>query len=797
MSIKYFAHTIRDNPNAEWQPLKEHLCSVATLAKKNAAAFGQGSLGEIAGLLHDLGKYADQFQLRLHDSKVKGRNHSTAGVAVILKCYKHIGEMVALAVEGHHIGLKLIREGTDGKQAWDAWLRDIIADLHDSKRQKLFTDTNFNLLMQRFKADGFNLPKLAEENNTCLLHNINASSCAMLDVRMLFSALVDADYADTEAYCDSQGKMPRCFRLIGPTLSAEKCQLRLANYIEGSISTSATTVNEEMQDVRTQLRQDCLEAANLPLGLFTLTAPTGSGKTLAMLAFALGHAAKHGLRRIVLVMPYLNIIEQTVKEYLTLFSSENGFPKDFILEDHSLAHQKSKDQDDDGEDITGKFKRLLSDNWDAPIILTTSVNLLESMMSNRPQLCRKLHRLAKSVILFDEVQTLPPKLVVPTLATLSRLADIQGPFGCSVVFSTATQPAFGHLHKHVCELNANGWQPTEIVKNTEIMFSKTSKRTMVHWQHDSPIELPELISKIKTHRQVLCIVNLKRHAVALLKELEGSDGLFHLSTNMCPAHRKRVLEIVYERLKKDESIRLIATQCVEAGVDIDFPVVYRALAPLDSLAQAAGRCNRHNIRKQQGHVTIFRLKSDGKSEYPPGYREGVQATEIFLNYIKSEVGDLDQYDILHNPTVLQRYYRQFYDLTGRGSGSCNDELQLWNAIREGDFKKVADLYSLIDQDSINILVPYDKTEFDRLLADIFSEQPRSFKFIRQWISRARPQTVSLFRPKRDSLILGYIAPITFCRFRKNSEDEADWFYLLSSAKYSDLFGVDFPDNLIV
>ncbi|MBN1559990.1 CRISPR-associated helicase Cas3' [candidate division KSB1 bacterium] len=802
MDSTYFAHTIKDNPNAEWQPLKEHLSSVAHLAKKNAEAFGEGNLGEIAGLVHDLGKYADQFQIRLHDSNVKGRDHSTAGAALILQCYKHLGEKAALAVEGHHIGLKQIREGVGNRPAWREWLQEIADDLQDPQRQKRYTEAHLNVLMKRFQSDGFILPPRADANDARLLHDIYASASAMLDVRMLLSALVDADYTDTEAYCDSQGNLPRHFRPAGPELIPQECQRQLKDYIENNISKNSISTSSssaaEMQFVRTLLRQQCLKAADEPRGLFTLTAPTGSGKTLAMLTFALEHAAKHGLRRIVLVMPYLNIIEQTAKVYSTIFDSENGFPKEFILEDHSLARQKCSNQDEDSIEETGKFERLLSDNWDAPIILTTNVKLLESLMSNRPQQCRKLHRLAKSVILFDEVQTLPPKLVVPTLATISRLADPLGPFGCSVVFSTATQPAFGHLHKHVCELNVNGWQPTEIVKNPEKMFIKTSKRAIVHWQHDSPIELSELADRMKAYAQVLCIVNLKRHAIALIKELKGTDGLLHLSTNMCPAHRKKTLETIHERLnlQKDTPIRLIATQCVEAGVDIDFPVVYRALAPLDSLAQAAGRCNRHNLRKQKGSVFIFRFKSDGKSEYPPGYKEGVQATEIFLNALKSEVGDLDQYDLFNNPAALQRYYKMFYDLTSRGSGSRDDELHLWNAIREGDFNKVADLYRLIDQTNINILVPYHKAEFDRLVAEIFSDQPRNFGFVRQWISEVRPYTVSLFRPKRNDLMRAFIAPIPFSRYRTNPEEEVDWFHLLPSAKYDDLLGLDFPDSLI-
>lgn len=791
----YYAHTdpagLSIEQGGRWQRLDDHLRGTAELARQFAEAFGAGDWAYLAGLLHDLGKYADQFQRRLRNpSKEIGRDHSTPGAAAILECYKQISEITALAVEGHHIGLQTIRK------SYKDWLREIHANLSTIEKANTYTDVNFKLLLDRFRNDSLQFPVIRNGFNENILHNEKTAAAAMLDVRMFFSTLVDADFLNTEAHFNGDHKQPLKYRSEGPDFNPDICIERLDQYLKEL--QEKKELSKKIQGIRDMLSVACKTAANNPLGIFTLSAPTGSGKTLSMLAFALYHAQKHkNLRRIILVMPYLNIIEQTLKVYKKLFNNEHGFSEQYILEDHSLAYRQEKEAINDCEDESINIARLLAENWDAPIILTTSMKCLESLMANRSSSCRKLHRLANSIILFDEVQTLPPKLVVPTLATLSRLADPKGPYKCSVVFSTATQPAFDHLHGQVVNLNPNGWKPYEIVTDTKLMFSNAASRIQVAWRHDQTLSQDKLADEIMTFEQVLCIVNLKRHAkdVALKLRNRGKDNIYHLSTNMCPVHRRNVLDDIEKRLKEMLPVRLIATQCVEAGVDLDFPVVYRALAPLESLAQAAGRCNRHGVQSQKGQVNIFRLASDGKSEFPPGYKEGVDATEIYLNLLKNKAKSLNDIEIFNNPQLLRQYYQQFYDLTGRGKGDRKDEKDLWQAVEAGDFVRVAKEYKLIEQDSINILVPYDRSIFDNLVQQMDANVPHNLEMVRQWIVAARPYTISIIRPKLNDLIWSYIEPIQFSHYNE-PDNNSDWFSLLPTAEYDVLLGLNYPDTLI-
>lgn len=739
---------------------------------------------------HDLGKYADQFQRRLLTPFAeKGKDHSTAGAATVLGCYKHCGEIAALSIDGHHIGLQQIKRA-------NIWLSEICQNIKNKERCCLLTETNFRLLIERYKEDGLPFPPISKGVSHSTLHDEKSAAAAMLDVRMLFSALTDADFLNTEAHFSGSPECPVKYRPEGPLLDPDACIRRLNEYMDSLRSENKSS--DQIQSIRDTLFRCCQEEARNDQGIFTLSAPTGAGKTLSMLAFALYHAQKHHIRRIILVMPYLNIIEQTHKVYRKLFNEAHGFPDNYILEDHSLAHQNDDDEAADHENESQKTQRLLAENWDAPIILTTSVKCLESLMANRSSSCRKLHRLAGSIILFDEVQTLPPKLIVLTLATLSRLADPKGPYRSSIVFSTATQPAFDHLHSRVSELNPSGWIPKEVVSEKQHLFASAANRVDVHWRQDQPITKEDLINEISKYDQILCIFNLKRHAKEIAEKLKekGTNEVCHLSTNMCPAHRKSVLEKVHNYLDPEnpKPICLISTQCVEAGVDLDFPVVYRALAPLESLAQAAGRCNRNGIRPEKGKVVIFRLASDGRCEFPPGYKEGVDTTGIYLNTLKHNNQLLDTLEIFNNPELFRRYYQQFYDLTGRIKGERRDEKELLIAVEAGDFVRTAQHYKLIDQDSINVVTPYDRTVFDDLIEEMESDGYRDIEFIRQWIAKARPYTVSMVRPMPDKAVWNCLKPIQFSRKKEANNHNSNWFKTLEAVKYDELTGLEIPED---
>jgi CRISPR-associated helicase Cas3 len=606
----------------------------------------------------------------------------------------------------------------------------------------------------------------------------------MLDVRMFFSALVDADFLETEAHFNGDAHTPRRPRPDGPLLDVDQAIAAMEEYL--------TRVRERhrtapMAATRESLLRCCVGAATRPMGIYSLAAPTGSGKTLAMLAFALQHAKHHGLRRIVLVMPFLNIIEQTARVYRDVFSPSRGFAPDTVLEHHSLAVYDDGTAEHGPEEDGHAGARLLAENWDAPIVLTTTVQFFESLMASRPARCRKLHRLAQSVILFDEVQTLPLQLAVATLATLSRLADPAGPYRSTVVFATATQPAFDALQDRVREFASSGWQPQEIVADCRSLFAEAAGRGRISWRHEVGVEVDDLASELQQHERVLCIVNLKRHAVQLAEALRDRDatGLLHLSTNMCPAHRTAVLEAVNKRLGQGKPVRLVATQCVEAGVDLDFPVVYRALAPLEAIAQAAGRCNRHGIGSA-GRVIVFK-PCDDHSPYPPGYRQAVSATELFLASL-SQHNDLDATEILNDPELLQAYFRQFYTLSGRTSGELDDEQQLLEAIRAGDFAEVSDLYKLIPQDAIQVVVPYDRAIFDQLCEEISADGWLRPEQRRDWLRRATPHAVGLFRPQANAGIWNLLEPVRFTR-HPIDDRHSGWYISLRGTEYDPLIGI--------
>jgi len=589
----------------------------------------------------------------------------------------------------------------------------------------------------------------------------------MLNVRMLFSALVDADFIETEAHFQQTPDGGKCYRNPGPTLACERDISILQTYLEQIAANS--NASPEVTRLRTDLLHACLGAATLPPGIFTLSAPTGSGKTLSMLAFALTHAHKHALRRIVVVVPYLTLIEQTVREYRMVFGPhlKELFPQ-YVLEHHSLAgthgHKNGAQAfERDDEDESKRRLRELAENWDAPIIITTSVQFLESLFANHSAPCRKLHRLAQSVILFDEVQTLPISVAVPTLASLSHLATR---YRTTIVFSTATQPAFAHLDEHVRSFATLGWAPGEVVSQSLRLFQRV-KRTHVIWpddlDHPKPWqELAEGLA-VTPKGQALCIVNLKRHALALYSELKKREmpGLLHLSTNMCPAHRETTLAKARGLLEQDLPCRLISTQCVEAGVDLDFPVVYRAFGPFDGIVQAAGRCNRRG-RLAQGTVHVFLPEDEA---YPDAaYRQAAAVTRVLL--IRHGLTRVD----IDDPALASEYYRDLYDLTR----PADRKQELTDALKRQDFVTVAYEYRIIDQDTINVLVPYDEPVFTQL-----ADEVRRSGLNGDWIRRARPYTVGLFRPKSDAPIRDYLEAVHVGR----NVTADDWFIYLNPEHY--------------
>lgn len=733
---QFYAHSSRDGKPC--QLLAVHLQNVAQLAWQFAQAFGAEEEAYLTGILHDLGKYSELFKKRLR-GEVAGIDHWSLGAWCALKDYQAVAS--AMAIWGHHLGLQCLDSSS---------LKSLeptrLAQNHPLNLT--LSETSPDLLKSRLMADGL-VPAPPSQK----VYDPQVDPIAqMLDIRMLFSTLVDADFLDTAAHFGEP-------RPSGPPLEPERAFDVLQKHVQSL--RKRTKVSPEVQQMRDLLWESCLDAAEQEPGIFTLTAPTGSGKTLAMLAFALRHAIKYNKRRIIVVIPYLSIIEQTAKVYRDVFKD---FPEGYIIEHHSLSM---------GTEPKGDQRRMeeyLSENWDAPTVITTSVQMLESLFSNKPSACRKLHRIANSVVLFDEVQTLPTNLAVVTLQALSRLAHR---YGTTVVFATATQPAFDHLHEHINVKGTVGWRPREIVKDTPKLFG-LSKRVEV--TKEGQLSWSELADRLKQHEQALCIVNIKRHAkeLAQLLHQEDPDSVFHLSTLMCPAHRQKVLEEVRRRLKDGRRCILISTQCIEAGVDVDFPIVYRAFGPLDSIAQAAGRCNR-NGNLQKGEVILF-MPEDEK--YPPGaYQQASGVTRAYLAGRSIE---------LHNVSLYDGYYRALYDIS-KPEGQNRD---LREHILAKDFVEVARCYRLIPDATINVLVPYDLEEYNQL-----AEEVRRRGLTSDWIRRARPYVVGVYRPRPSDTIARYLEPVPI-----KGESSNDWYIYTEPSHYDRLLGLnpqDAPEGWIL
>lgn len=742
MNARYFAHSSRGN--AAWQPLQEHLHLVAELASAFAESFHAQDEARLAGILHDIGKYSVLFQQRLR-GEARSVDHWSPGAWIAMVNFQCVA--AAMAIWGHHLGLQRMDKDS------------VRSNLDPSYRRQQASavwripEEDYAVLQQRLADDGLELVSPAQK----VFDQELDPSVQMLDVRMLFSALVDADFLDTARHFGEERPVP-------PSLHPERALAILQEHIQ-QLSQRTDAASQVLQ-MRRMLWEACLNAAEQPAGIFTLTAPTGSGKTLAMLGFALKHAATHGLRRVIVVIPYLSIIEQTAKVYRDLL--EPHFGDGYVIEHHSLTGTRQLDRgesDHQDEYDKARIERLLAENWDAPLIVTTSVQMLESLFANTPSACRKLHRLARSVILFDEVQTLPPNLAVPTLQALSRLAER---YGSTVVFATATQPAFDHLHESIRVRGNRGWQPCEIVPNNAQLFHLARRVRVEMPQNGSSLSWEEVAEQMLTHEQALCVLNIKRHAAQLAQLLAhqaSGDGVYHLSTNMCPAHRQQVLDSVRSRLRNGQQCLLVSTQCVEAGVDVDFPVVFRAFAPLDSIAQAAGRCNR-NGRLPEGKLVLFIPEEE---KYPRGAYE--QAAKVTRGYLQQRSGAIQLYD----PAFYDQYYRTLYDLTCPES----QRVDLQIAICARDFVEVARLYRLIPDASINILVPYDMGMYEQLAGEA-----RQRGLTSGWIRRARPHVVSVYRPRPSDTIMTFLEPISI-----HGQPTDEWFIYTEPSHYDPLLGL--------
>lgn len=596
--MKLYAHSKANTPQNQWHPLEEHLRSTADNACHFAEAWNSGAWAYNAGLLHDLGKSDSRFQgylLRcneLDDSDYdSGRvNHSSAGASCAEDGIKPFGRILAYLVAGHHAGLPdwhssesanaalsiRLEEGRENSKRIRAFAEELISSLPPITRPSFVNEANFHFW-----------------------------------VRMLFSCLVDADYLDTERFMDEEKSRQRShyppFSSLAP---------RLFDYLE---DLEQKAPKSPVNEIRAEIRRVCEHKADSPKGLFSLTVPTGGGKTLSAMAFAMRHAIKHGQQRIIYVIPYTSIIEQTGHTLSRIFGREN------VIEHHSNLHPEKE-----------TFRsQLASENWDAPIIITTNVQFFESLYAAKSSRCRKLHNIINSVVILDEAQLLPPNLLTPCVEAMNELVRN---YGVSLILATATQPLLPNLDP-ASEIIPPEMRLYERLKRTIIIFPESMIR---------PKDWVSLAERLQRHEQVLCVVNTRRDCYDLFKLMP--EGTYHLSALMCGAHRSAVIRSIRLRLQKNLPTRVISTQLIEAGVDIDFPVVYRALAGLDSIAQAAGRCNREGIINKSGRLGEVHVFMAPKPAPRGLLRKGEDTTcEMFEGIINPD-----------QPDAFLRYFHLFY-----------------------------------------------------------------------------------------------------------------------------------------
>ena len=634
MDEKYYAHWSEDGRK---QTVLAHLLRTAMLCAQFAEKFGEKALGYWAGLLHDIGKFTQAFQKRLFCGGKKV-DHSTAG-AWESKAYLPI----SLCIMGHHSGLPDLGGRTDkGKptyfgrmnkaksgqlEPYDAWKQEV--ELPQAPKMEPKTELELDFL-----------------------------------IRMLYSCLTDADFLDTEAFM-SNGQVER-----GGGEAISVLSDKLDRYTEGWFPPS-----NELNTQRCAILRRCMEQGQdtrqMP-GLYTLTVPTGGGKTVASLAFTLHHAKTHGLERVIYVIPYTSIIEQTADQFRKILGAEN------VLEHHSGV---TYDTQDEATPETQRMARA-TENWDMPVV-TTAVQFFESIYSNRSSKCRKLHNLAQSVLIFDEAQMLPLPYLRPCVWAIAQLVRH---YGASAVLCTATQPALDPIFQEFAP---------------EIPIREICPMAEAHWesfrrvsfQQAGTLSWMDLAARLQQQEQVLCVVNTRRAAREVFHQLSGS-GNFHLSTLMYPAHRRRILDEIRRRLRDGLPCRVVSTSLIEAGVDVDFPAVYRELSGLDSILQAAGRCNREGKRPPEDSiVTIFQ----GEDPPPRLFETSIGAGKIVLDHCQD----------VSSRAAIHTYFSTLLDLKGAEAQDAHHILPLMES-EFFPFRTVAERFHLIESPTTTVYLPLEE-----------------------------------------------------------------------------------------
>lgn len=698
---KYIAH--KDGERE--QTVKEHLTGTAQLAEKFAAKFGKEDWGYCCGMLHDIGKYSNAFQKKIKENTNNMVDHATAGAQLCMKLGGYY-QFLSYCIAGHHAGLP------------DYGNTAISSSLCGRRKKKI---ADYEAYKEEIEVPELqSMPIKIEQGK-----NLDFSLSTFM--RMLYSCLVDADFLDTEFFM----KNGQVERMAGQSMDI--LLEKLEHYISGWL------LNQEIDSVngrRTEILRHCLNEGKSAKGIFRLTVPTGGGKTVASLAFALKHAVENKMDRVIYVIPYTSIIEQNAQVFREILGSDN------VLENHCNVEYEG----------TEEFKpmQLACENWDKPIIVTTNVQFFESLFANKSSKCRKIHNIANSVIIFDEAQMLPMDYLKPCISMIQELVEN---YGTSAVLCTATQPALDNFIPHAEEI-------VELCPRMDEQFRFFERVT---YENIGSISKEGLVGRLTEEQSVLCIVNTKKNAQELYHLLQG-EGVYHLSTSMYPKHRKQVLESVRERLSKREKCVLISTSLVEAGVDLDFACVYRQIAGIDSMIQAAGRCNREGKRNaKESKVYIFDFEE----------QKAVQSQLLQIDVAKAILHD---YKSMANTESITDYFARLYKFRGESL----DKKHIMDEFRnkEYNFAKVGEEFKLIEEDTKTIFIGRE-LEADEILQE-FKIKGASKERMRK-SGQYCIQVYSNFFKKLNGA--GMVQPV--------SEDMQDFYELVALDQYSESCGIDF------
>ncbi len=711
------------------QTNQAHQEGVARLAENFASEFGMGDWGRFFGLIHDKGKERVDFQnyIRIQNGidapAYKEKTHAWIGAKIAKIIAPQLYPMLTYPILGHHAGMH------------------DYTDLDGFMEKEIPREVDCNIKIQIPSMEFFQKHNLFSKSK--YIHHVE---------RMLFSCLVDADYLDTENFMQ-----PEKSEIRNNVISLNELLPKLEEFLSKlKPDTPVNVIRKEIQDC-------CRKGAEKTSGVYSLTVPTGGGKTLSSLLWAMLHAVKNGKRRIIVAIPYTSIITQTAAIFKSIFGPEA------VLEHHS-NYDYHEDEDQDGE---FNPEQLSSENWDAPIIVTTNVQLFESMYASHPGRCRKLHNIANSVILLDEVQTLPGEHLQAIVDALKAYHEL---FGVSLLFTTASQPTLEGVRKGH-DKNLIGFDKIEELVPVELKLHERLRRVELEFEEET-LSYDEIAEKMMQYDRVLCIVNTRRTASELFAHLPKSEYNYHLSRNMCPDHVDATLEEIKERLKTNDGnpIRVVTTQLIEAGVDIDFPIVMRQEIGLDSILQAAGRCNREGKMEELGKTFVFKI-------------DGVNVPRGTMNDANNARLNMRPFEDLFVPEAMTEYFTQYYSriptFDKKNSNLDNENIEsLLHNVGYLRFDTADKYFNLIDDSGYSVVVNYQNSA-------VLVDEMRNRNVSKQMFRKLSRYIVTIPKFSFEELVkIGVIESI------QSLGKETGLYYLSDKKQYDSQYGLTLDNHFV-